>query len=93
MRAVPAHKELDAVIEGVQVLLGRRGLCLLDDVQWIRGAQAQRVHVAEGLEAAVRVHAVQQAICRDDSIEVHTTTAHQPCLSTMPSFTSLSSTD
>lgn len=41
VRAVPAHKELDAVIEGVQVLLGHRGLCLLDDVQRVRGAQAQ----------------------------------------------------
>lgn len=64
--AVPAHKELDAVIEGVQVLLRHRGLCLLDDVQWVRGAQAQRVDMTEGLEAAVRVHAVHQAICRGD---------------------------
>lgn len=60
--AVPAHEELDAVVEGVQVLLGYGGLRLLDDVQRIRGAQAQRVDVTEGLEAAVRVHAVHQAI-------------------------------
>lgn len=38
MRAVPAHEKLDSVVEGVQVLLGYRGLCLLDDVQRIRGA-------------------------------------------------------
>lgn len=36
--AVPAHEELDSVVEGVQVLLGYRGLCLLDDVQRVRGA-------------------------------------------------------
>lgn len=66
VRAVPAHKELDAVVEGVQVLLGHRGLCLLDDVQWVRGAQAQRVDMTEGLEAAVGVHAVHQAIYRGD---------------------------
>lgn len=45
VRAVPAHEELDAVIEGVQVLLGHRGWKLgapwgVDDVQWVRGAQA-----------------------------------------------------
>lgn len=66
MRAVPAHEELDSVIEGMQVLLGHGGLCLLDDVQRVRGAQAQRVDVTEGLEAAVGVHAVHQAICRGD---------------------------
>lgn len=38
MCAVPAHEELDSVVEGVQVLLGYRGLCLLDDVQRVRGA-------------------------------------------------------
>lgn len=69
--AVPAHEELDAVIEGVQVLLGHRGWKLgapwgVDDVQWVRGAQAQWVDMTEGLEAAVRVHAVDQAICRGD---------------------------
>lgn len=64
--AIPAHEELDAVVEGVQVLLGHRGLCLLDDVQWVRGAQAQWVDMTEGLEAAVGVHAVHQAICRGD---------------------------
>lgn len=64
--AVPAHEELDAVVEGVQVLLGHRGLCLLDDVQGVRGAQAQWVNMTEGLEAAVGVHAVHQAICRGD---------------------------
>jgi hypothetical protein len=36
--AVPAHEELDSIVEGVQVLLGYRGLCLLDDVQGVRGA-------------------------------------------------------
>lgn len=65
--AVPAHKELDAVVERVQVLLRHRGLCLLDDVQWVRGSQAQRVDMTERLKAAVRVHAVHQAICRGDS--------------------------
>lgn len=64
--ALPAHEELDAVIEGEQVLLGHRGLGLLDDVQRVRGAQAQRVDMTEWLEAAVRVHAVHQAICGDD---------------------------
>lgn len=38
MCAVPAHEELDPVVEGVQVLLGYRGLCLLNDVQRVRGA-------------------------------------------------------
>lgn len=66
VRAVPAHEELDAVVEGVKVLLGYRGLCLLDDVQRVRGAEAQRVDMTEGLEAAVRVHAVHQTICRGD---------------------------
>ena len=66
VRAVPAHEELDSVVEGMQVLLGHRGLCLLDDVQRVRGAQAQRVDVTEGLEAAVGVHAVHQAVCRGD---------------------------
>lgn len=69
--AVPAHEELDAVIEGVQVLLGHRGWklgapCRVDDVQWVRGAQAEWVDMTEGLEAAVGVHAVDQTICRGD---------------------------
>lgn len=64
--AVPAHEELDAVVEGVQVLLGHGGLGLLDDVQRVGGAQAQRVDMTEGLQAAVGVHAVHQAICTGD---------------------------
>lgn len=66
MCAVPAHKELDTLVEGVQILLGHGGLCLLDDVQRVGGAQAQRADMAEGLEAAIRVHAVHQAICRGE---------------------------
>lgn len=38
MCAVPAHEELDSVVEGLQALLGHRGLCLLDDVQRVRRA-------------------------------------------------------
>lgn len=86
--AVPAHEELDAVVEGVQVLLGYGGLRLLDDVQRIRGAQAQRVDVTEGLEAAVRVHAVHQAICRGDRAcaEHYIATFNQLCLPIFPSL-------
>lgn len=48
----------------MQTLLGDRGLCLLDDIQGVWGAQAQRVDVAQGLQAAVWVHAIHQAIYR-----------------------------
>lgn len=39
-------------------------MCLLDDIQGVWGAQAQRVDVAQGLQAAVWVHAIHQAIYR-----------------------------
>lgn len=88
MCAVPAHEELDAVVEGLQVLLGYGGLGLLDDVQRIGGAQAQRVDVTEGLEAAVGVHAVHQAVCRCDRAcaEHYIATFNQPCLPICPSL-------
>lgn len=38
--AVLADQELDPIIERTQALLGDRGLCLLDDIQGVRGAQA-----------------------------------------------------
>lgn len=66
MCAVPAHKELDALVEGVQALLCHRGLALLDDVQRVGGTEAQRADVAKWLQAAVWVQAVCQAICRGD---------------------------
>lgn len=62
--AVLANQELDSIIKGVQVLLGDRGLRLLDDIQGVRGAQAQRINVAQRLQAAVWVHAIHQAIYR-----------------------------
>lgn len=64
MSAVLANQELDSIIEGMQALLGDGGLCLLDDIQGVRGAQAQCIYVAQWLQAAVWVHAVHQAICR-----------------------------
>lgn len=63
MSAVLANQELDPIVEGMQALLGDGGLCLLDDIQGVRGAQAQRVDVAQWLQAAVWVHAIHQAIC------------------------------
>lgn len=62
--AVLADQELDPIIEWMQTLLGDGGLCLLDDIQGVWGAQAQRVDVAQGLQAAVWVHAIHQAIYR-----------------------------
>lgn len=64
MSAVLADQELDSIIEGMQALLGDGGLCLLDDIQGVWGAQAQRINVAQWLQAAVWVHAIHQAICR-----------------------------
>lgn len=64
MSAVLANQELDSIIEGMQALLGDGGLCLLDDIQGVRGAQAQCINVAQWLQAAVWVHAIHQAICR-----------------------------
>lgn len=86
--AVPAHEKLDAVVERVQVLLGYGGLGLLDDVQRIGGAQAQRVDVTEGLEAAVRIHAVHQAVCRDDRActKHYIAMFNQPCSPIFPSL-------
>lgn len=48
----------------MQALLGDGGLCLLDDIQRVWGAQAERVDMAQWLQAAVWVHAIHQAICR-----------------------------
>lgn len=62
--AVLADEELDSIIEWMQALLGHGGLCLLDDIQGVRGAQAQCIDVAQRLQAAVWVHAIHQAICR-----------------------------
>lgn len=64
MSAVLANQELDSIIKGVQALLGDGGLRLLDDIQGVRGAQAQRINVAQRLQAAVWVHAIHQAIYR-----------------------------
>ncbi|TNN68676.1 hypothetical protein EYF80_021085 [Liparis tanakae] len=54
--------EVHPVIEGLQVALGRGHLCLLDDVQGVRGADAQRGGVTGCLQTAVWIHAVHQAI-------------------------------
>lgn len=64
MSAVLADQELDPIVERMQALLGDRGLGLLDDIQRVRGAQAQGIDVAQRLQAAVWVHAIHQAICR-----------------------------
>lgn len=64
MSAVLADQELDPIVERMQALLGDGGLCLLDDIQRVWGAQAQCIDVAQWLQAAVWVHAIHQAICR-----------------------------
>lgn len=41
VRALPAHQEVNSIVEGLQVGLSGGHLRLLDDVQWVRGAHAQ----------------------------------------------------
>lgn len=60
--AVSAHQEVHPVVESLQVALCRGHLCLLDDVQGVRGANAQRGGVTGCLQTAVWIHAVHQAI-------------------------------
>lgn len=64
MSAVLADQELDPIVERMQALLEDGGLRLLDDIQGVRGAQAQCIDVTQWLQAAVWVHAIHQAICR-----------------------------
>lgn len=64
MRAVSADQEFNPVIEGLKVLLGHGGLCLLDDIERVRGTQAQRVCLAGLLQAAVGVQAICQSVCK-----------------------------
>lgn len=58
--AVLAHEQLDAVVEGFDG--GGAGVALLDDVQRVPRAPAQQAVLAGGLQAAVGVQAVHQAI-------------------------------
>lgn len=56
--AVLAHQEANPVIESLQVGLRRGHLCLLDDVQGVRGAHTQRGGVTGCLQTAVWIHTV-----------------------------------
>lgn len=58
--AVLPHQELDAIVEGLHG--GSAGVALLDDVQRVPRAPAQEAVLAGGLQAAVWVQAVHQAI-------------------------------
>ena len=66
--AVAAHQHPDALVEGAD-LLGRRQ-ALLDDLQRVLGAAAQRAVLTGALDAAVGVHAVGQAIWRGAEFRV-----------------------
>lgn len=67
--AVAADEEADALVEGLQGALAGGDLRLLDDVQGIGRAHAQRRGVARGLQTAVWVHAVHQTICTREAEE------------------------
>lgn len=69
--AVPAHQEVHPVIEGPQVGLCRRHLCLLDDVEGLRRTQTQGGGVTGCLQTAVWIHAVHQAIWQYQTSHTH----------------------
>ena len=58
--AVPPHQHFHAVIEGADVRLGHG--TLLDDLQRVPGAAAQRAVLTGTLDAAVWVHAVCESV-------------------------------
>lgn len=60
--AVPAHQETHSFVEGLEFALSGGQLCLLDDVQGVRGAHAQGGGVTGCLQTAVWIHAVHEAI-------------------------------
>lgn len=76
--AVPAHQEVHSVIESPQVALCRGHLCLLDDVQGVRGAHTQRGGVTGCLQTAVWIHAVHQAIWQGQTSHTHPLIKQQP---------------
>lgn len=62
MRAIPAHKHVDALIEGANLLHWQ--LALLDHLQWVSRATTQWAVLTWALDTAIRVHAVCQTIYR-----------------------------
>lgn len=67
MGAVPSHKHLDSVIKGADSGLGH--WTLLDNLQRVSGASAQRAVLTGSLDAAVWVHAVCQTIWHKEKQE------------------------
>lgn len=58
--AVPSHQHLDAVVERSDSRLGHE--VLLNDLQGVSGAAAQRAVLTGALNAAVWIHAVCESI-------------------------------
>lgn len=67
MGAIRPNQETDSVIEGLGSLLRWCLKALANDVLRIGQATAVGLVLAGALEAAVRVHAVHEAICRESS--------------------------
>lgn len=63
VRTVSSHQHLDPVVERADFPAGR--LALLNDLEWLTWSTAQWIAQARALSAAVWVHAVNQAILKE----------------------------